>query len=353
MPAPGEYDVTASPYNAVQNSDPTVTTANIKKAIDAALDNGGGAVRIPSGNFNINGMLLNPVNSQSVWRNPRVTIRGDLPSPASATSYFGTKLTLTSAPLNPVFKVHGNSSSQLATGFTLRDMTIAGAGFGGTIVSFLQATQTRLERVEIRNSRGVGIHGQEWTDSVCHDVSLDDVGDNSSSLPSLHLANPGGTAASACANLRFEAVRFSNHRFYACQLASLTQYIYFLGCSWHGNPAMTSGVPTYPVANVRLDGVYVVSFSGCFFLRAGSHHISANNSTNLLLTTSALHDAWNYGVYLNSTSHVRINVNSFAKSDGSAGNGNPAASPKGNLGTNGTCTGLNLTRNVGGSGVTT
>lgn len=185
---------------------------------------------------------------------------------------------------------------------------------------------------------------------------LDDVGDNSSSLPSLHLANPGGTSASACANLRFEAVRYSNNRFYACQLASLTQYIYFLGSSWQGNPAMTNSAPTYPFANVRLDGVYVVSFSGCYFLGAGSHHISANNSTNLLLTTSALHDAWNwnYGVYLNSTSQVRINVNSFAKGDGSVGNGNPAASsPKGNLGTNGTCIGLNLTRNVGGSGVTT
>lgn len=233
MPAAGEYNVT--------------NYANIKAAIDAALDNGGGTVYIPRGNYSVSGTLLDPVGT-SGYRNTKVTIRGDAPTNAGAND--GTRLSLSGnvATSTPIFKVHGsNFSTGRAVGFTLKDITLDGNSNSARWISFLMASNARLDRVYIANTRGNGIYAEEWTDSVVHDCSFFDVGDNSSAFPSVDLvtkSSPQTGEDPACQNVTFESVRFSFNRYYAVRLNAGTKFVYFLGCAWVGHSSMSDGEPT-------------------------------------------------------------------------------------------------------------
>jgi hypothetical protein len=359
MPTPpaGEYDVTASPYSAVRNSSTYADqTSAIKQAIDDALDGGGGTVYIPNGYYTVSSTILDPIKA-SVYRGAKVTIRGDDPGIAGGTTD-GTRLLLRAAvsTTTPIFKVHGNDfSTNRAVGFTLKDLTLDGGGYGARWISFLMASTARLDRVNFVNTLGNGIYGVEWTDSVVHDCWFDDVASATSSLPTVDLVTKSSPATGedpACQNLRFEAVRFANHRYYAVYMEDGTKFIHFAGCSWFGNPSMTSGSPTYGAANVRIYNSYVANFAGCYFVKSGSQHISCAGSSNLCITTSSFHDAWNFGIYLDNTKYCMITGNSFATQAGGVGNGDPTLIPPRGGNIHEVQSGLNneISLNVGGSG---
>jgi hypothetical protein len=76
-------------------------------------------------------------------------------------------------PTTPIFKAHGDDfDADRAVGFTLRDVTLDGNEKQETRISFLMASDERLERVNMKNLRGNGIYAEEWRDSVAHDCFL-------------------------------------------------------------------------------------------------------------------------------------------------------------------------------------
>jgi polygalacturonase len=346
MPAPGEYNVALSPYFADGDSGTDQTTP-IKDAIDDALDNGGGTVYIPSGYYNVNNTLLDSF-SGSTFRGSNVTIRGDGPGEAGTAK--GTTLMLSGnvATTSPIFKIHGsNFSTDRAHNFTLKELTLDGNGNSGRWIDLKMASNVRLDRVNMINTRSQGIYAVEWTESVVHDCYFDDVGKESGpSAGSIELAQKVSTDANAppSQNLVFEGVRFANNRYYAFVARSGAQFLYFQGCSFLGHPAMDGGAPQYGTSNVRLEGVYVAGFTGCFFKKAGTYHLSCLDSSNLTITTCTFHEAWNYAVLLNNTSHCAITVNSFAKADGTSANG--LSGSGGDINEIGSSTGSEIAKNL-------
>ena len=325
------YDVTLNGVSKDTNVD---QTANIQKVINKALTASatlwpntpgaavqrGGTIYFPNGYYKISGTLLDPLIS-STWYNPKLTIRGDMPG-ISGTGGSGTRLILTSAPSNPVFQVHGDlTGSARATGFQLEQIALEGVGFAATWVSLKQATFCGLKRVKIVNTKGSGIYGDDWLDSDCHGLYFDSVSDGSTGhqVPSIDLSSN-----SPCSNLRFEDCHFANHDCFACWLHSGTKYVQFLGCNWFGILG-----PGY--SNVRLDGVFQCSFTGCNFQMAASDHIVADSSTHgLMVTTSTFRDAYYWGIRLASDRNIIVG-NSFATSSGGQGNGDASVPRGGNI----------------------
>lgn len=340
MPLPtGEYNVRS--FNATGNG--TLQTTELQNAMNATRDFGG-TLYVPAGDYLVDNTVFDTVNTSGQFKNSNVIIRGDGPA---------TRIILDSGGAsNPIFSIHGASAATRATWFTLKDMTLDGDGQSATWLNFVEASLVRMERVQIVNTLGTGIYARDWWDSVLHDVTFDDVGNNTTFSSSIALNATGSNVDAASNNIKFEAVRFLNNRYYSVRMNALTREIYFLGCTFQGRTDMASGAPVYSYENIRMDDAYAVSFTGCHFRNAGTYHIKATDSEGLVVANSSLEKAWFYGIQLNNTDNCCITNNNFATSTGGAANGDPSLSPtlRGNIDLSASSTGCKILRNLGGQG---
>jgi hypothetical protein len=131
-----------------------------------------------------------------------------------------------------VFEIRGDGSTY-STGFTLKDIHLDGglmldnnfdpeAGTDRPVQWFYLDLVARLKMDSVTMDRtyGRGIYAQQWRDSVLHFVSFAQVGKNTASeRPGMELASHGAaSAATACANLTFQACRWDNSQYTACLL---------------------------------------------------------------------------------------------------------------------------------------
>lgn len=263
------YNVRSSPYNAYGNGTNNDTAA-ILAAMNACRDAGGGEVYLPAGKYVVQNTIFNSINSSSTFKNSSVTVRGDAPNATSLFCDQNVQLT------NPIFNVQGETGDgDRAAWFKLQDITLDGNNKSATWLNFYRASQVRLERVQILNTVGPGIYGEELWDSVFHDVLFDNVGVSGS--PALELVSGPSTDANFSSNnIKLEACQFVNNPNISVQLGQDAHAIYFLGCSFTGS----SGV-SYATVKINATTLStgsnsgICSFSGCRFLNCGSYHINA------------------------------------------------------------------------------
>jgi hypothetical protein len=86
------------------------------------------------------------------------------------------------------------------------------------------------------------------------------------------------------------------------------------------------------------------------FREAGTYHVDSTSSEGLVVANCSLENGWQYAISLVDTDNCAITNSNFAKSDGTAANGDSSLSVKGNIYADALSTGNVIARNKGGAG---
>jgi parallel beta-helix repeat protein len=290
----------------------------------ACQNAGGGEIYLPAGIYLINKRIVDSLSSSGTFINTLFTMRGDGPSATSIK--LAAQLSGTPTIFNISGKTTGDGSTDRATWFTLKDITLDGNYQAATWLDFYRASSVRLDHVQIVNTLGRAINGKSFWDSVFHDVLFDNVGNSTGSVPSFELASSttSGEAQPSSNNIKLEAVQFANYPASAVIMNQGTHAIFFLGSSF------TGGTSPVSLTAVKFNGtsdqtdytlIGACSFTGCRFLRSDVYFIYAAYATGMTISGCTFEQSKQSAIYLANCKYCIITGNNFATSAGACANG--------------------------------
>jgi hypothetical protein len=236
--------------------------------------------------------------------------------------------------LQTIFKITGTGTEgpgdpiKNAKFFRIKDMTLDGSmqfdTDDGSVLdgtkrptqwfAFNRVSQIRMDDLQIVNTYGNGIYGTEWSDSVLHNVSFDNVGRADTLTSAVGLAAYGTPSIrTGCTNLKFEACRWEGSQYISCLLNEYAREIFFIGCKWHGKLLGEDGHPAdLAVPQIQiLANATGASFIGCRMANWSDTHLQATDAFNVLVSGSAISGADGYGIKLVGCNGCAIVGNGF------------------------------------------
>jgi hypothetical protein len=179
-----EINITSNATYPVYLNSGNDQTANISAVINLAP--AGSVIYFPRSTYYVSGSIVsrNATNSQ-------ITLRGDDPDATMIALHASNTLANAS-----IVTVQGASS--VARWFSMRNLTFNGNNRTPLqpLIYFKNAANIRLEHVFIEQTMGMGLHAQQWTDSVCHDLQFGSVGTPTTPQMLVESNGPDNTTAS-------------------------------------------------------------------------------------------------------------------------------------------------------------
>jgi hypothetical protein len=230
-----------------------------------------------------------------------------------------------------IFNVAASNPASPAEWFAMRDLSLigfkaAGQRWKANWVNLSGISRVRMERVEFRDTQGIGFNGSPITNACFHDVHFGNVGDNTSGseAPQMRI-RPSADNSVLPVNITLESCRWEANYDYGLELIGV-RHGALLSCKNHG----TLDDPVNVVPHMICRGCFGVMIVG---------HRSTNSASSLLRLTTlaatstisrgcmALSSRWDnaeadYAIVFDQCEHCGIVGNNFALPTGLGVNAN-------------------------------